>query len=81
MHSHENLVATNLYRAGILDALNVPGLALFFTMVGFSTLAKHAGFDLWLVSTTTLLVWGMPGQVAFASLYASGASLIIMFLD
>lgn len=68
------------YLLGILDALNVPGLALFLTMVGFATLAKDAGFDSWLVSATTLMVWGMPGQVAFASLYATGASLSIIFL-
>ena len=68
-----------LYRVGIFDALNVPGLALFFTMVGFATLAKDIGFDVWLVTATTLLVWGMPGQVAFVSLYATGASLSVIF--
>jgi predicted branched-subunit amino acid permease len=49
-------------------------------MVGFAALAKGAGFDVWLVSATTLAVWGMPGQVAFASLYATGTSLTIIFL-
>ena len=70
----------NLNWVGVSDAINVPGFALFSTMVGFSTIAKEAGFDIWQVSTTTLTVWGMPGQVAFASLYASGASLFIIFL-
>lgn len=70
----------NLNWVGVSDAINVPGFALFSTMVGFSTIAKEAGFDIWQVSATTLTVWGMPGQVAFASLYASGASLIIIFL-
>ncbi len=74
------LYKNNLYRVGIVDAVNVPGFALFFTMVGFAALAKGAGFDVWLVSATTLAVWGMPGQVAFASLYATGASLTIIFL-
>ena len=69
----------NLYRVGVVDALNVPGFALFFTMVGFSTLAKDAGFDVWQVSAITTAVWGMPGQVAFVSLYATGASLAIIF--
>ena len=64
----------------IFYALKVTGLELFFTMVGFSTLAKDAGFDVWLVSATTLTVWGMPGQVALASLYATGASLSIIFI-
>ena len=48
-------------------------------MVGFSALAKDAGFNLWLVSVTTIAVWGMPGQVALVSLYATGASLAIIF--
>lgn len=76
----KEIKSNKLYRMGITDALNVPGLALFFTMVGFSALAKDAGFDIWLASMTTLVVWGMPGQVAFVSLYASGASLSLIFL-
>ena len=80
MRNQKKIKKTKLYSLGVFDALNVPGLALFFTMVGFSALAKDAGFDVWLVSATTLTVWGMPGQVAFASLYATGASLSIIFL-
>ena len=79
MSAQEKQKKISLYRAGILDAINVPGFALFFTMVGFSTLAKDAGFDVWQVSAITTAVWGMPGQVAFVSLYATGASLAIIF--
>ena len=79
IHNRKEL-KKNLNWVGVSDAINVPGFALFSTMVGFSTIAKEAGFDIWQVSVTTLTVWGMPGQVAFASLYASGASLIIIFL-
>ena len=79
IHNRKEL-KKNLNWVGVSDAINVPGFALFSTMVGFSTIAKEAGFDIWQVSATTLTVWGMPGQVAFASLYASGASLIIIFL-
>ena len=78
--SKKKIQKNKLYWLGVFDALNVPGLALFFTMVGFSTLAKDAGFDVWLVTATTLTVWGMPGQVALASLYATGASVSIIFL-
>lgn len=68
-----------LYSVGLLDAMQVPGLALFSTMVGFAALAKDAGFDFWLSAITTLAVWGMPGQVAFVSLFATGSSLMIIF--
>ena len=61
------------------DAANVPGLALFSTMLGFSALAKEAGFDIFMVTAITLGVWGMPGQVALVGLYSTGASLIIIF--
>ena len=57
----------------------MPGLALFSTMLGFSALAKEAGFDIFMVTAITLGVWGMPGQVALVGLYSTGASLIIIF--
>ena len=69
-----------MFLTGVIHALNVPGFGLFFTMVGFSTLAKAAGFDLWLSLATTISVWGMPGQVALVSLYATGSSLTIIFI-
>ena len=80
MIAEKKLNKAQLHRTGIRDAINVPGFALFSTMVGFSTIAKEAGFDIWMIAATTLSVWGMPGQVAFASLYATGASLFVMFL-
>ena len=64
---------------GVFEASNIPGFALGGTMIGFSTIAKEAGFDLPMVVATTTFVWGMPGQVAFATLYAGGASLFLIF--
>ena len=69
-----------MYLRGIFDAINVPGFALGSTMMGFSIIAKEAGFNIWMVVLTTVSVWGMPGQVAFASLYAVGASLFLIFI-
>lgn len=69
-----------MYLKGIYDASNVPGFALGSTMMGFSIIAKEAGFNLWMVMLTTASVWGMPGQVAFAGLYAVGASLFLIFI-
>ena len=66
-----------MYLKGIYDASNVPGFALGSTMMGFSIIAKEAGFNFWMVMLTTATVWGMPGQVAFAGLYAVGASLFL----
>lgn len=49
-------------------------------MVGFASIAKEAGLDVWSTTTTTLVVWGLPGQVAFVSLLSTGASLIFIFI-
>ena len=65
---------------GMLDAANVPGIALGSTMMGFAAIARESGFDFWMTFFTSLGVWGMPGQVAFVSLYASGASIFLMFV-
>lgn len=64
---------------GIRHVLNVPALGIFFSMTGFAAIARDAGFDLTQAMVTTALVWGMPGQVAMASLYASGASAVVIF--
>lgn len=66
--------------AGIIDASGVPGIALGSTMMGFAVIAREAGFDFWMTFLTSFSVWGMPGQVAFVSLYATGASLFLMFV-
>jgi len=65
---------------GIFDAVSVPGIALGSTMMGFAAIARESGFDFWMTLVTTLSVWGMPGQVAFVSLYAGGASVLLMFV-
>ena len=74
------LTAPQMRRIAAIDALRAPAYALGATMAGFSTIAREAGFDVWMAISTSALVWGMPGQVAFASLYSAGASLFIIFV-
>ena len=73
------LTASQMRRIAAIDALRAPAYALGATMAGFATIAREAGFDVWMAISTSALVWGMPGQVAFASLYSAGASLFIIF--
>ena len=74
------LDASQTRRNAMIDALSAPCYALCITMAGFSTIARESGFDFIMALTTSLGVWGMPGQVAFASLYSAGASLLIIFV-
>ena len=55
----------------MIDALRAPCYALCVTMAGFSSIARESGFDFMMTLVTSLGVWGMPGQVAFASLYSA----------
>ncbi len=64
---------------GFRDGAGVPAMSLFFSMVGFASIAREAGFDVVKVVTTTAFVWGMPGQVAAVSLHMAGASLWVAF--
>ena len=74
------LDARQTRRNAMVDALRAPCYALCITMAGFSTIARESGFDFMMALLTSLGVWGMPGQVAFASLYSSGASLFVIFV-
>ena len=74
------LDARQTRRNAMIDALSAPCYALFITMVGFSAIARESGFDFMMALITSLGVWGMPGQVAFASLYSAGASVLIIFV-
>ena len=62
------------------DVFGVPGMGMFLSMAGFSAIAREAGFGLFEALATTALVWGMPGQVAMASLYLAGASVAVIFI-
>jgi len=74
------LDARQTRRNAMVDALRAPCYALCITMAGFSTIARESGFDFMMALLTSLGVWGMPGQVAFASLYSAGASLFVIFV-
>ena len=70
---------TAIKKRGAIDALGVPGFSIFANMTGFSAIAREAGFDISQAMVTSALVWGMPGQVAMASLHMAGASAMVIF--
>lgn len=64
---------------GFRDSFGVPAISIFASMTGFAAIAREAGFDMTQSVATSALVWGMPGQVAMASLHMAGASVLVIF--
>ncbi|MCS5554014.1 MAG: AzlC family ABC transporter permease, partial [SAR324 cluster bacterium] len=65
---------------GVRNAIGVPALLLFSAMIGFGSLAQEQGFSLYISMLSTVLIWGMPGQVVHVELYGLGAPLIAVVL-
>jgi predicted branched-subunit amino acid permease len=63
-------------RKALLDALSLPAFILFFTMMGFGSLARGAGFDAGMAALASLLIWGLPGQLAMVELTRTGQGLL-----
>ena len=63
-------------RKALLDALSLPAFILFFTMMGFGSLARGAGFDAEMAALASLLIWGLPGQLAMVELTRTGQGMV-----
>ena len=63
-------------RKALLDALSLPAFILLFTMMGFGSLARGAGFGGEMAAVASLLIWGLPGQLAMVELTATGQGFI-----
>jgi predicted branched-subunit amino acid permease len=59
-------------RKALLDALSLPAFILLFTMMGFGSLARGAGFDAEMAALASLIIWGLPGQLAMVELTRTG---------
>jgi len=66
--------------AGIRNAFGVPALLLISAMTGFGSLAQEQGISIYMSILSTILIWGLPGQVVHVELYAMGAPLIAVVL-
>ena len=63
----------SVVRRALIQALGLPSLVLLTSMMGFGALARESGFGFWMAVVTTAGVWGLPGQLVLAELYAAGA--------
>jgi predicted branched-subunit amino acid permease len=62
-------------RKALLDAISLPAFILFFTMMGFGSLARGAGFSAEMAALASLLIWGLPGQLAMVELTRTGQGM------
>ena len=63
---------------GIRNAFGLPALLLFSAMTGFGSFAHEHGFSLYMSMLSTILIWGLPGQVVHVELYGMRAIYAIM---
>jgi predicted branched-subunit amino acid permease len=63
------------FLSGLSHVVTLPVLVLVAAQVGFTTLAREAGFGLGEVVLLTVAVWALPSQVLFVGLVGGGAGL------
>lgn len=65
---------------GFKDAMGFPCALLLAGMIGFGSLVKETGLGLDIALGATLGIWGLPGQLAYVELYATGAGIVTIAL-
>jgi len=74
------LTRAAVVKRAVFDALGLPALVLLASMAGFGSLARESGLGLGTGLLATAGVWGLPGQLALAELYAAGAGSVAVVL-
>lgn len=67
-------------RRGIRQAIGLPSVIVMTGMMGFGSLAADGGISILTALAASGLIWGLPGQVAMAELWAAGAGLVAVVL-
>ena len=68
------------FAGGVRDAFKVSAWVVFASMTGFGSLARDSGLTLGVSMVSSGAIWGLPGQIAFAELYATGAPVLAIIL-
>lgn len=75
--SKENRTA---FMRGVGDGLSMPFFMILASMMGFGSLARDSGLTFGVSVVSTATVWGLPGQVAYAELFAVGAPVLAIMI-
>lgn len=70
------MTSNDVIRKALFDSLSLPAFILLFTMMGYGSLARSAGFGAEMAALGTLLIWGLPGQLAMVELTATGQNIV-----
>ena len=57
-------------------AVGLPTIVLLGSLTGYGALAHDTGFGGGLAVLSTILVWGLPGQIVMSEMYAAGADIL-----
>jgi predicted branched-subunit amino acid permease len=68
------------FLGGAIEAFRLPVFVVAASMTGWGSLARDSGWTMGVAVTSTATMWGLPGQVAAAELYAVGAPLLAVAL-
>lgn len=67
--------AAGWFVRGLVKLVSIPALVLMSAQIGFTALAREAGFSLWQTVFMTGIVWALPSQVVFVGIVGAGAAL------
>ena len=74
------LTAREVVRRAFRASIGLPSLIVLTGMMGFGSLAADGDMSLFTALAASAAIWGLPGQVAMAELWAAGASLVAVVL-
>jgi predicted branched-subunit amino acid permease len=63
---------------GVRAALSLPGIVMSCSFIGFGALINSLGFPLLAGVATIPLIWALPGQVLFVTMWHSGVALLLI---
>ncbi len=63
---------------GMRAALSMPGLVMACSFIGFGALINDLGFPLLAGMATIPLIWALPGQVLFITMWQAGVALLLI---
>ena len=68
------------FLAGMREGAGMPTVMVTSAMLGFGSLARDSGLTLDITVALSVGIWGLPGQVAMAELWAMGAPWLAIVL-